>query len=190
MSNFWKDTFRPYTEEEAQGIRRHHRQKAVAGLLGMALSLVLLGIFALSNLAAQRPYQGTWIAYDDHADGFHPEDRWLELREGEFYLNGSHYGKLTRKDGKDIIPVHAPAGQYNRYLSVNGDVLTIEYQPPRTGLVNSSAYTSPYAFTDPASTAAIQSILSQMQEDRRVVDMYVRISEESNLTKEQRSQLY
>lgn len=190
MSNFLKDTFRPYTEEEAQGIRRHHRQKAVTGLFGMALALILLGVFALSNLVARRPYQGTWIAYDDHADGFHPEDRWLELREGEFYLNGSHYGSLARDDGKDIIPVHAPAGKYNRYLSVSGDVLTIEYELPRTGLVNSSAYTSPQGFIDPASPAAIQSILSQTQEERRIVEMYVRISEESNLTGEQRSQLY
>lgn len=188
MSNFLKDTFRPYTEEEAQGIRRHHRQKAVIGLFGMALALILLGVFALSNLAARHPYQGTWIAYDDHADGYQPEDRWLELREGEFYLNDNHYGTLKREQGRDIIPVHAPAGKYNRYLSVNGDVLTIEYELPRTGLVNSSAYTS--NFTDPASPAVIQSILSRMQEERHIVDIYVRISEESNLTGEQRSQLY
>ena len=190
MSHFLSDTFRPYTEEEKQGIRRYHRQRAVVGLCALAFTLVLLGLFALGQHALQSAYRGTWVAYDDHADGFHPGDRWLELRESDFYLNNNHYGRLKREAGKDFIPVNAPVGQYNRYLSVNGDVLTIEYQLPATSMVYSSTAAAQTGFIDPASPALIQSILEQSKQERYVVEMYVRISDECRLTQEQRAALY
>lgn len=190
MSHFLSDTFRPYTEEEKQGIRRYHRQRAIVGLCALAVTLALLGLFSLGQLSRQHTYRGTWVAYDDHADGFHPGDRWLELRENDFYLNDNHYGRLKREGGRDFIPVQAPAGRYNRYLSVNGDVLTIEYELPATAMVYSSTAAAQTGFIDPASPALIQSILEQSKQDRRVVEMYVRISEECRLTQEQRTALY
>lgn len=184
MKEFLKETFRPNTESEWQAIRRYHRRRAVIGLIGMAVALALVGMIALTKTVAQSAYRGTWVAYDDYRDGFHPEDVYLELREGTFYRNDNHWGELERAEGRDVIPVRAPAGFYYRYLTAHGDELTIEYRLPSTAYTNpATAATFNYA-TD------IAKLVQEQEEKRNVVEMYVRISEECRLTDEQRDALY
>lgn len=184
MNEFLKETFRPDTEDEIAAIRRYRRRRAVVGLAGLVLALILLGLLTLSRTATRNTYRGTWIAYDDFADGFHPEDDYLELRDGDFYLNDNHYGKLERENGRDVIPVRAPAGFYYRYLSVRGDELTVEYQLPQTSYLNSSVSVS---FS---STADIAKLVKDQEAERHIVEMYVRISEDCRLTEAQRDELY
>ena len=102
MNEFLKETFRPNTESEWQAIRRYRRRKAVTGLAGMALALVMLACFLLPKALFTAQLQGTWIPADEYADGYQAEDDRLEFRDDHFYLNGSKYGYLVMKDGNVI----------------------------------------------------------------------------------------
>ena len=185
MSGFLKDTFRPFTAEEEQGIHRYRHQKAICSLICGTLLLILIGVCALIDSVAQRSYTGTWVFSPNHIDGFQPEDSWLEMRDGEFYLNGSHYGSLTREDGLDFIPVQTPIGNYNRYLSIENNVLTIRYKPPRPDKSSDNNFT--YDSIEPTD---LGSIFDRVQGDVEILNMYTRISRKTNLTEEQRSKLY
>ena len=92
-------------------------------------------------------------------------------------------GSLTREDGLDFIPVQTPIGNYNRYLSIENNVLTIRYKPPRPDKSSDSNFDS-IEHTD------LESIFDQVQGDVEILNMYTRISRKTNLTEEQRSKLY
>ncbi|MBE5800893.1 MAG: hypothetical protein E7319_01225 [Clostridiales bacterium] len=196
MKDFLRETFRPNTEAERQAVSRYHRQRAVVRGIAVLFMLIVLGYMLLSMRITSARFKGTWIAYNDHADGFHPEDVYLEFKDGVFYKNGSEYGRLQTKGGRSMIPVHAPAGKYNRFLSIDGDVLTIEYELPPTAVVytssqstgNDGSVTSPY--NGGSMYAAFAQSLQAQQADRRVTDTYVRISTDYDLTEEQRDALY
>lgn len=180
MQHFLKDTFRPDTEEEREGIRRYHRRKAVVGLAGMLLALVMLACFLLPKLLFSMQLQGTWIPADEYADGYHAEDDRLEFRDDYFYLNGSKYGMLVMKDSKSYIPVYAPLGEFRKEVSVKDDTLTIRYTPPKAA----------YTYTGDSLNVAtiVQSVsLSQPEE---VVETYIRISDQCGLTAQEMDALY
>lgn len=189
MSNFLKETFRPYTEEERQVINRHHRQRAVAGLIGMAIMLVVMLIVLAPMISTRTRLAGTWIAFDEHADGFQPEDAVLEFRDGVFYRNGKNAGMPKTENGRLLIHVQAPAGKYDKFLSVNDEILTIEYEPPRSAFSYSNDAITGVASMDWAAIYAVQQSASD-NEDRRVVETYVLISRETGLTDEQLDELY
>ena len=77
--------------------------------------------------------------------------------------------------------------------TVNGDTLTMEYELPKGSYLvgTGSTYAGFTGSIDPTSTAFVQSVVAQQQaEDRYVVETYVRISNECNLTEAQRDALY
>jgi hypothetical protein len=142
--------------------------------------------------------RGTWILKEHYEDGFHPEDRYLEYRNGTFYMNGSHFGKPTYQDDKLIIPKRTTFGWQDRTLTFDGDTMTMEYIARQPKVIPSSsdqeasqdtpAYSGPYG---PGSTyAMMQQIVQTSMEDKRVVETYIRISMEIDLTEEQRGVLY
>lgn len=180
MNEFLKETFRPDTEAEREGIRRYRRRKAVIGLAGMALALVMLACILLPKALFTTQLQGTWIPADEYADGYHAEDDRLEFRDDHFYLNGSKYGYLVMKDGKNYIPVYAPLGEFRKEVSVKDDTLTIRYTPPK------AAHT--YTGDSLNVSTLVQSVtLSQPEE---VVETYIRVSDQCDLTPAQLSELY
>lgn len=180
MNEFLKETFRPDTEAERQAIHRHHIRKAIVGIAGMLVALLMLALFLLPKVFFAQQLQGTWIPADQYEDGYHTEDDRLEFRDDYFYLNGSKYGMLVMKDGEYYIPVHAPLGQFNRYVSVKGDTLTIRYTPPK----------SAYSYTgDSFNVATVAQIVSSSKPEE-VVDTYIRISDQCDLTPEQLDALY
>lgn len=180
MNEFLKETFRPDTEAEREGIRRHYRRKAVIGIAGMLFALVLLALFLLPKHFFAQQLQGTWIPAAQYEDGYHAEDDQLEFRDNYFYLNGSKYGMLVMKDGQNYIPVYAPLGQFNRYVSVKGDTLTIRYTPPKSAYNHTG---------DLFNVATVAQIVSSSKPEE-VVDTYIRISDRYDLTPEQRDALY
>lgn len=188
MNDFLKETFRPYTEEERQAINRHHRQRAIVGLISMAVTLVVMLIVLAPMLSARTTLAGTWIAYDEHADGFQPEDAVLEFKDGVFYRNGKNAGMPKTENGRLLIHVNAPAGQYDKFLSVNDEILTIEYEPPRSAYAYSADAITGTGFMDWSAVYAVQQ--STAVQEQRVVETYVRISRETGLTDEQLAELY
>lgn len=180
MKEFLKDTFRPDTEAEREGIRRYRRRKAVIGLAGMALTLVMLACFLLPKLLFSMQLQGTWIPAEEYKDGYHAKDDRLEFRDDSFYLNGSKYGYLVMKDGKNYIPVYAPLGEFHKEVSVQGDTLTIRYTPPKAA----HTYTG-----DSLNVATIVQSISLSQPEE-VVETYIRISDQCGLTPQQLDALY
>lgn len=180
MQKFLKDTFRPDTEAEREGIRRYQRRKAVIGLAGMLLALVMLACILLPKLFFSAQLQGTWIPADEYQDGYQAEDDRLEFRDNYFYLNGSKYGQLVMKEGKTYIPVYAPLGEFHKDVSVKGDTLTIRYTPPKAA----------YSYTGDSLNVVtiVQSVsLSQPEE---MVETYIHISDQCDLTPEQLDTLY
>lgn len=180
MKEFLKETFRPDTEAERKGIRRYHRRKAVIGLAAMALALVMLACFLLPKLFFSMQLKGTWIPAEEYKDGYHAEDDRLEFRDDYFYLNGSKYGYLVMKDGKNYIPVYAPLGEFHKEVSVQGDTLTIRYTPPKAA----HTYTG-----DSLNVATIVQSISLSQPEE-VVETYIRISDQCGLTPQQLDALY
>lgn len=180
MKEFLKDAFRPDTEAEREGIRRYHRRKAVIGLAGMLLALIMLACFLLPKLLFSMQLQGTWIPAEEYKDGYHAEDDRLEFRDDYFYLNGSKYGLLVMKDGKNYIPVYAPLGEFHKEVSVQGDTLTIRYTPPKAA----HTYTG-----DSLNVATIVQSISLSQPEE-VVETYIRISDQCGLTPQQLDALY
>ncbi len=175
IATFLQETFRSPTPEEEQAIRRYQRQRMVTALIAALVMLLALGCFLLPKAAVHHRLAGTWVAEADYADGFHPGDAYLEFRDGAFYRNGSLYGPLKSRDGRQVIPVQSPLGQYDRYLSQQDDRLQIEYTPPQVATVYSG---SSYFMGGTGLTG------------ERVVDVYIRISTDCGLTEAQREQLY
>ncbi len=195
MSNFLKETFRPYTEEERLVLRRHYRRRAVLGVISIAITLVAMLIVLLPMGLNRLAMAGTWVAAEDHADGFHPGDYVMEFKDGAFYHNGDLIGMPQQKSGRNVITIHAPAGQYDKTVTVEGDVLTIEYDLPRSAYVSTgSQYAGAYSgFIDPSSTAWVAGIVARQNADsesRHRVETYVRVSRETGLTDEQLAELY
>lgn len=193
MQKFLKETFQPYTEEERKVLNRHHRQRAVVGLVGLVVMLLAMAIILLPMGITRTRLAGTWVPFDEHADGFQPQDAVLEFKDGVFYRNGKNAGIPVTKSGKTVIRVQTPAGQYDKLLSVNDDILTIEYTLPKIigGYTGSQSSPSDWNGNLSYATAvAVQQGQSSAENDRHVVEMYVRISNQCDLTEEQRAALY
>lgn len=172
---FLQETFRSPTPEERNAIRRYRNQRLVVSLATVAVLVLVLGVFLLTRAAAYQQLAGTWVAQADYTDGFHRDDVYLEFRNGAFYRSGSLYGRLQNQDGEQVMLVHSALGQYSCQLHPEGDRLEIEYTPPRVATVytGSSFYAGATGLTG-----------------ERVVDVYIRISKDSNLTAQEREQLY
>ncbi|MBR2925085.1 MAG: hypothetical protein IKC28_08655 [Clostridia bacterium] len=193
MQHFFKETFRPNTEAERQTISRYHRQRAIVGLIAMMVMLIAMAIILLPMGITRARLAGTWIAFDEHADGFQPEDAIVEFKDGVFYRNGKNAGMPVTKNGQTVITVHTPAGQYEKYLSVKDDILTIEYTPPTViGIYTGSRTSLPdwNGSLTYATAVAVQQSQQDTGKDRRVVEIYVRISNQCGLTEDERAALY
>ncbi len=175
MSHFLEEIFRPNTPQEQDAIARHTLRRAIIRLGTLAVIVVILGIVALSKTMTYAPYRGTWVLVEDHADGFHKSDQYLEIKSAEVWRSGKRIGSMRYSSDKPYLT--APNRNYSWYLSVDGETLTVEY-------------------TIPASTAVYMSFPGQLytppspMPDHHQVDTYVRISTEYDLTQEERDELY
>lgn len=195
LADYLSDTFRAPNEAEWAYEWRRFRQRMIILALFLIFCAICGGLYGLSRLSDNTMMKGTWILQEDYEDGFHPEDRYLEYKGGTYYMNGSRFGKPTRQDGKLIISKHTPSGQRDRTLSFDGNTMTMEYMSTKTPVILSGssgddnpAYGGPYG--PGSSHALVQQALQGNLVDSRIVETYVRISMECDLTEEQRDELY
>ena len=195
LADYLSDTFRAPNEDELAYEWRRFRQRMIILAITLVFCAICGGLYGLSRLSDNSMMKGTWILQEDYEDGFHPEDRYLEYKNDEYYMNGDRFGKPTRQDGKLIIPKRNAMGWKDRTLAFHGEIMTMEYMSTKTPVILSSssgddnpAYGGPYS---PGSTyTPVQQALKGNLVDSRIVETYVRISMEIDLTEEQRDALY
>lgn len=178
MSDFLKETFRPYTKEEQAALSRYHVQRFIVALITLAVVAVIAMFAFLSKAITYTPYQGTWVAEEDLADGFHSSDSYLEFKQGTVFRSGDWLGTMRSANGKQYITVNAPVGPIDWSLRVNDDTLKVEYTVPAHSLVASYQYGQtiyPPQISD---------------KDRQRQLTYIRISQKTDLTREERDELY
>lgn len=198
LADYLSDTFRAPNEAELAYEWRRFRQRMIILGITLVICLIIACLYGMTLNTENHMMQGTWILQEDYEDGFHPKDRYLEYRNGTYYMSGSRLGKPTRRDGKLIISHNTPMGQRERTLSFEGDTMTMTYiahQPnvilsnaEKEAMQNNPAYGGPYGAG--SNYALIQQIVQDTKTDKRVVETYIRISNEIDLTEEQRDELY
>lgn len=198
LADYLSDTFRAPNEAEWAYEWRRFRQRMIILAVSLIFCAICGGLYGLSRLSDNTMMKGTWILQEDYEDGFHPEDRYLEYKDGTYYMSGSRFGKPTRRDGKLIISHNTPMGQRERTLSFEGDTMTMTYvahQPSvilsnaeKEAMQNNPAYGGPYGVG--SNYALIQQIVQDTKTNGRVVETYIRISMECDMTEEQRDELY
>lgn len=195
LADYLSDTFRAPNEDEWAYEWRRFRQRMIILVIALIFCAICGGFYALSRLADNSMMKGTWILQEDYEDGFHPEDRYLEYKDGTYYMNGSRFGKPTRQDGKLIIPIRSAMGWKDRTVAFHGETMTMEYMGTKTPVILSGtdkddnpAYGGPYG---PGSGYALaQQALQGNLVNSRIVETYVRISMECDLTEDERNELY
>ena len=191
LADYLSDTFRAPTEDELAYEWRRFRQRMIILAITLIFCAICGGLYGLSRLSENRIMQGTWVLKEHYEDGFHSDDTYLEFKGSECYRSGERYGSLTHRDGKLIIPFTTAFGRRERTLSFQGDILTIEYKGstvPVTLPVGGNNIGSPYG---PGSgNDILNQIINANRVDAKIVDTYVRISPQCDLTEEQRDELY
>lgn len=191
-----------YTEEEQRGIDKYLWRRFVFGMAaaGVMLVLILAG-YACSGTAiacSQSRYGGTWILEEDYADGFDGDDRVLEFRYEEnrygdnvfaLYIDGSREGEARsgvrgiEVDAEKIIHSYFVKRDVTYRLFPDKDRMTLEYEDyeyTESPDVISSVIGGEFDITYP---------IPEIREFE-VTETYIRISEKTGLTEEQRDALY
>lgn len=160
------DAFPTYTKEERDAIRKHRRSNRSFFLLVLmvviVIGLLFSGLIFLLRSIQFSPMQGTYVLLQDHQDGFHPEDNYLEIDGTACYWNGIHQGQLKRENEDwyfPFLPLFQPTYQQAQW---EGEQLTLTHRIP----------------DPPVGTPTTQK------------QVYVRITRKSGLSEEQRDELY
>jgi len=191
-----------YTEEEQRGIDKYLWRRFVFGMIGVGLmlllSLVCYSCNSVSTACVRADYSGTWIMEEDYGDGYHSEDRFIELRyeknrrgneELHLYIDGSRKGEIIRKEGRLAVETTERFYSMNIkrdvtfWITEKKGVLTLEYK--EYSLVESTNTISSVIGGQFDVTYSIPEIT-----ETDVTETYIRISKETGLTEEQRAELY
>lgn len=191
LADYLSDTFRAPNKDEWAYEWRRFRQRMIILAIVLIFCAICGGLYGLSRLSENLIMQGTWVLKEDYEDGFQSDDNYLEFKGRECYRSGKRFGRVTQQDDKLIIPFTTAFGRRNRTLSFHGDTLTVEYTGstvPVTLPVNGNEIGSPYG--SGSGNDILNQIIHANRVDTTIVDTYVRISTECDLTEEQRDALY
>lgn len=105
----------PPNEAELAYEWRRFRQRMIILGITLVICLIIACLYGMTLTTENHMMQGTWILQEDYEDGFHPKDRYLEYRNGTYYMSSSRFGKPTRRgwqaDHSQAHP-HGSAGSY------------------------------------------------------------------------------
>jgi|GEM_PF-1800011 len=181
-----------YTEEERRGVNKFLGRRAAFGCFGVILGLlVMIGFWSceMAVVCTRSKIEGTWVAAEDYSNGFDDDDNFIEFRyEGVrrdekgvvLYMNGSKKGEVRLKEGRRAVETRqtgmlaSPNREITIWITVSDDKVTLEY----------TDYSRPFYQTDGGGMYWGRETATE------ITETYVRISEDTGLSEEQRDALY